>query len=75
MKTAIITRILNYFRFVITGKSDNFVDANILDFSGQGAISMVDKPSSSIRASVLMFHRVFITLASNTRGEITHRAG
>ena len=36
MKTAIITRILNYFRFVITGKSDNFVDANILDFSGQG---------------------------------------
>ena len=36
MKTATITRILNYFRFVITGKSDNFVDANILDFSGQG---------------------------------------
>ena len=29
-------RILDYFRFVITGKSDAFVDANILDFSGQG---------------------------------------
>nr|DAV13303.1 MAG TPA: hypothetical protein [Caudoviricetes sp.] len=35
----------------------------------------VDKYSSSIRASVLMLHRVFITLASNTRGEITRRAG
>lgn len=27
---------LNYIRFVLTGKSDSFVDANILDFSGQG---------------------------------------
>lgn len=32
----IFTRLLNYFRFVLTGKSDTFVDANILDFSGQG---------------------------------------
>lgn len=32
----IFSRLLNYFRFVITGKSDAFVDANILDFSGQG---------------------------------------
>lgn len=32
----IFSRILNYIRFVITGKSDNFVDAKILDFSGQG---------------------------------------
>lgn len=31
-----LSRILNYFRSVITGKSDTFVDANILDFSGQG---------------------------------------
>ena len=31
-----LSRILNYFRFIITGKSDTFVDANILDFSGQG---------------------------------------
>ena len=31
-----ISRILNYVRFIITGKSDNFVDQNILDFSGQG---------------------------------------
>ena len=30
------TRLLNYIRFIITGKSDAFVDANILDFSGQG---------------------------------------
>lgn len=30
------SRIIDYIRFVITGKSDNFVDANILDFSGQG---------------------------------------
>lgn len=30
------TRILDYIRFVITGKSDTFVDQNILDFSGQG---------------------------------------
>lgn len=30
------SRILNYFRFLLTGKSDSFVDANILDFSGQG---------------------------------------
>ena len=30
------TRLFNYIRFVITGKSDTFVDANILDFSGQG---------------------------------------
>lgn len=32
----ILTRIVDYIRFVITGKSDNFVDQNILDFSGQG---------------------------------------
>ena len=32
----IFTRIIDYIRFVITGKSDNFVDSNILDFSGQG---------------------------------------
>ncbi len=32
----IFTRLLNYIRFVLTGKSDNFVDQNILDFSGQG---------------------------------------
>ena len=32
----IFSRLLDYFRFVITGKSDTFVDANILDFSGQG---------------------------------------
>lgn len=32
----IFSRILNYIRFIITGKSDNFVDQNILDFSGQG---------------------------------------
>lgn len=31
-----LSRILNYFRFLLTGKSDNFVDQNILDFSGQG---------------------------------------
>lgn len=30
------SRITSYFRFLITGKSDSFVDANILDFSGQG---------------------------------------
>ena len=34
--TAIFTRILNYIRFVITGKSAISVDQNILDFSGQG---------------------------------------
>lgn len=28
--------LINYFRFLLTGKSDTFVDANILDFSGQG---------------------------------------
>lgn len=32
----IFSRILDYIRFIITGKSDNFVDQNILDFSGQG---------------------------------------
>lgn len=32
----ILSRILNYFRFLLTGKSDTFVDQNILDFSGQG---------------------------------------
>lgn len=32
----ILSRILSYIRFIITGKSDNFVDQNILDFSGQG---------------------------------------
>lgn len=32
----IFSRILDYISFVITGKSDNFVDQNILDFSGQG---------------------------------------
>ncbi len=32
----IFSRLLDYIRFVITGKSDTFVDANILDFSGQG---------------------------------------
>ena len=32
----ILSRIIDYFRFIITGKSDTFVDANILDFSGQG---------------------------------------
>lgn len=31
-----LSRILNYFRFLLTGKSDTFVDQNILDFSGQG---------------------------------------
>ena len=31
-----LSRIIDYIRFVITGKSDPFVDANILDFSGQG---------------------------------------
>lgn len=30
------SRLANYIRFVITGKSDTFVDSNILDFSGQG---------------------------------------
>ena len=30
------TRIIAYIRFVLTGKSDTFVDQNILDFSGQG---------------------------------------
>ena len=30
------TRLFNYIRLVITGKSDTFVDQNILDFSGQG---------------------------------------
>lgn len=30
------SRILDYIRFVFTGKSDKYVDANILDFSGQG---------------------------------------
>lgn len=30
------SRIINYIRFIITGKSDSFVDTNILDFSGQG---------------------------------------
>ena len=30
------SRILDYIRFIITGKSDSFVDTNILDFSGQG---------------------------------------
>lgn len=29
-------RLANYFRFLLTGKSNTFVDANILDFSGQG---------------------------------------
>ena len=32
----IFTRLLNCIRFIITGKSDTFVDVNILDFSGQG---------------------------------------
>lgn len=32
----ILSRIIDYIRFVITGKSDNFVDQDILDFSGQG---------------------------------------
>ena len=31
-----LSRIIDYIRFVITGKSDTFVDQNILDFSGQG---------------------------------------
>ena len=31
-----LSRIIASIRFVITGKSDTFVDANILDFSGQG---------------------------------------
>lgn len=30
------SRIIDYISFVITGKSDSFVDQNILDFSGQG---------------------------------------
>lgn len=30
------SRFINYFRFLLTGKSDTFVDQNILDFSGQG---------------------------------------
>lgn len=34
--TAIFSRILNLVRIILTGKSDNFVDQNILDFSGQG---------------------------------------
>lgn len=32
----LFSRFINYIRFVLTGKSDTFVDANILDFSGQG---------------------------------------
>lgn len=32
----ILSRIIDYICFIITGKSDNFVDSNILDFSGQG---------------------------------------
>lgn len=32
----IFSRIIDYFRFLLTGKSDAFVDQNILDFSGQG---------------------------------------
>ena len=32
----IFSCIISYFRFLLTGKSDNFVDQNILDFSGQG---------------------------------------
>ena len=32
----IFSRIIAYIRFVLTGKSDTFVDAKILDFSGQG---------------------------------------
>lgn len=31
-----LSRILDYIRFIITGKSDTFVDQSILDFSGQG---------------------------------------
>lgn len=34
--TTIFSRILNFIRIILTGKSDTFVDANILDFSGQG---------------------------------------
>lgn len=34
--TAIFSRILNLVRIILTGKSDDFVDQNILDFSGQG---------------------------------------
>lgn len=34
--TTIFSRILNFIRIILTGKSDNFVDQNILDFSGQG---------------------------------------
>ena len=30
------SRLADYIRFVFTGKSDKYVDANILDFSGQG---------------------------------------
>lgn len=30
------SRVLDYVRFVFTGKFDKYVDANILDFSGQG---------------------------------------
>lgn len=30
------SRLLDYIRFVLTGKSDTFVNQNILDFSGQG---------------------------------------
>lgn len=30
------SRIFNCFRFLLTGKSDTFVDEGILDFSGQG---------------------------------------
>ena len=32
----IFSCLLAHIRFIITGKSDTFVDANILDFSGQG---------------------------------------
>lgn len=34
--TAIFSRILNLVRLILAGKSDHFVDQNILDFSGQG---------------------------------------
>lgn len=30
------SHIFDYIRFILTGKSDSFVDQNILDFSGQG---------------------------------------
>lgn len=32
----LFSRLIDYIRFVFTGKSDKYVEQNILDFSGQG---------------------------------------